>query len=372
MSDWTRPEPTPARPSPEVVRAGGLSAGELSPGELRWLAGVLTDAGEAPLAPLSSARITQGRSNLTHVLTDGASRWVLRTPPRAGRTPSAHDVAREQRVTAALVGTDVPVPAPVALVEGDDNPLGGSCAIAAFVAGETIQTRAQVEGLSPEQVTGICGELVRVLAALHSIDHVAVGLERLGRPDAYAERQLRRWAGQWAIVGRGDRDHDRVATQIAEALGRSIPAQPRTGIVHGDYRIDNTIVDLAEPSPLRAVVDWELSTVGDPVADVAMMCAYRDPVFDLVVGEPSAWGSDAMPGVGELAALYERASGATLEHWDFHLALARYKVAVIAAGIEHRRLSGGSGVRVATAGDAVPVLLEQALAGCRSLKGGAA
>jgi aminoglycoside phosphotransferase (APT) family kinase protein len=144
--------------------------------------------------------------------------------------------------------------------------------------------------------------------------------------------------------------------------------QRNSSILHGDYRIDNTILDLAigRPPSIAAVVDWELSTIGDPIADVAMMCAYRHPVFDLIVGVPSAWTSPLLPGVADLATLYESAGGVTLADWDFHLALAYFKIAVIAAGIEHRRQSGaGLGLGFDTAGQSVPTYLDLGLKALR-------
>jgi aminoglycoside phosphotransferase (APT) family kinase protein len=136
--------------------------------------------------------------------------------------------------------------------------------------------------------------------------------------------------------------------------------------VHGDYRIDNVILDAAAPHRVVAVVDWEMSTLGDPLADVALMCVYREPVFDLVIGVDAAWTSDRLPTAGDLAERYAVASGRDLQHWDFHLALAYFKVAVIAAGIAYRqRTSHGSSD---VADDAVSPLIA---AGLRTLGGSA-
>lgn len=341
------------------------SAASLSPAELDLLAGVLERAGAAPRGPLSASLIAGGKSNLTFRLTDGVSAWVMRTPPRAGRTPSAHDVAREFRVTSALYGTGVPVARAVALEE-DEGLIGGPFAIAEFVAGRTIQARAQLDELDDATVDAVVGSLVAVLAALHRVDPVAVGLERFGRFDAYAERQLRRWAGQWDLVGPpGLRER---GSEVARRLRTRIPPQRGASIVHGDYRIDNTLLVLdTAPPRVAAVVDWELSTIGDPIADVAMMCAYRDPAFDLIVGTRSAWTSPRLPDAASLAVRYESAGGARLHDFEFHLALAYFKVAAIAAGIDYRLRAGAvSGDGFVTAGDSVPVYLdlaERSLAG---------
>ena len=310
--------------------------------------------------------IAGGRSNLTFRLDDGTDQWVLRTPPRSGRTPSAHDVAREFRVTSALGVTDVPVARAVLLHE-DDDVLGGPFSVADFVAGRVIQFRKDLDRLDAPTVTAVSQRLVETLATLHRVDPNAVGLERFGRPDAYAARQLRRWAGQWELV----RDHslDTLAGEVSGRLGRQLPEQRTAGIVHGDFRIDNTLLDLDGPDAprLAAVVDWELSTIGDPVADVATMLAYRDPAFDLIVGEPSAWTSSRLPDPARLAAAYEAAGGVPLVDLDLHLALAHYKIAVIAAGIAHRHRAGsGSGAGFETAGTAVAPFLEAARSALRS------
>jgi aminoglycoside phosphotransferase (APT) family kinase protein len=335
--------------------------GELAEHELAAIAEVISRAGAVVVGPLSSEVISGGRSNLTYVLTDGAVSWVMRMPPRVGRTPSAHDVAREYRVTAALRGTGVPVPRAIALCE-DESVIGGPFAVAEFVHGRTVQTRDELDGLDDTAVAAVGRSLVETLAALHRVDHLAVGLKTFGRPDAYAERQLRRWSSQWALVGATVLRP--LAAALSSRLAASIPVQRSTGIVHGDYRIDNTILELDQAAGPRvaAVVDWELSTIGDPVADVAMMCVYRNAVFDLIVGAPSAWTSPRLSNPAALAEMYEVAGGVTLVDWDFHLALACFKIAVIAAGIDHRARAGAAaGPGFDTAGEAVATYLELGL-----------
>lgn len=284
---------------------------------------------------LEGRRITGGRSNLTYLISDGTHRWVLRRPPASGRTPSAHDVAREFRVTRALSGTTVPVPRPVLLCE-DQHVLGAPFTIAEFVDGTTVQTRDELDELDDPTLGDAVRLLVETLASLHRIDYAGAGLTRFGRPDHYAARQLRRWAGQWDLIGTDDPDAHTAGKELIRLLEQSVPEQRATAIVHGDFRIDNTLLRFHPLPTLVAVVDWELSTIGDPVADVAMMCAYRHPAFDLVIGTRTAWTSERLPPPEVLAASYESAGGATLANWDFHLALAYFKIAVIAAGIDHR------------------------------------
>jgi aminoglycoside phosphotransferase (APT) family kinase protein len=333
---------------------------ELTPSELAAVADVLTAAGTEVVGPLRASLIAGGRSNLTFRLRDDASSWVLRTPPRAGRTPSAHDVAREYWVTRALGAVGVPVPQAVVLCE-DESVIGGPFAVAVFVDGTTVQTRADLDLLDDVTVDECVDRLIEVLAGLHSVDHVAAGLERFGRPDGYCARQVGRWSSQWKLVGIPALD--RAATEVSERLGAALPVQRSVGIVHGDFRIDNTILRLRGPVQVAALVDWELSTVGDPVADVALMCVYRHPALDLVLGSPSAWTSDRLPAPEELAAMYEASGGVDLAAWDFHLALGYFKLAVIAAGIDYRYRAGAThGSGFDTAGDAVGPLLEAAQA----------
>ncbi len=341
-------------------RAVTAPADQVGDVELAAVARWLTERGMPVAGPLSARPLTGGRSNLTYELSDGESRWVLRTPPRAGQTPSAHDVAREHRVTAALASTNVPVARAIGVCE-DPSLLGVPFTVSSFVAGQTVRARSELDGLDDSAVEAISSRLVETLAALHRVDHVAVGLAEFGRPGGYAQRQLRRWANQWEIVGTPQLAP--LVAQVSARLAASLPPQPHVGIVHGDYRIDNTILRLdAGPPAVAAVVDWELSTIGDPVADVAMMCAYRQPVFDLVAGSSSAWTSPRLGSPDQLADAYEAAGGVPLASWDFHVALACFKIAVIAAGIDHRVRAGvPAGPGEETAGAAVPAYLELSL-----------
>jgi aminoglycoside phosphotransferase (APT) family kinase protein len=334
---------------------------DLSADQLTAVADRMSEAGASVAGPLTATPITGGRSNLTYALSDGTSRWVLRTPPRTGRTASAHDVAREHRVTAALMATEVPV-APAVLLCEDEDVLGLPFTVSGFVEGVGVRSQADLASYDDDAVACVVESLLKTLAALHRVDPVAVGLDTFGRPDGYAARQLRRWSGQWATVG--TEALGPLAGEVVRALGASVPEQRATSVVHGDYRVDNVLIG-APGTPgqgqVNAVVDWELSTIGDPVADVAMMCAYRHEPFDLVMGAPSAWTSPRLPKADDLAADYERVGGVALEHWDFHAALACFKVAVISAGIDHRRRAGsGSGPGFDTAGQAVEPYLELA------------
>jgi len=164
-----------------------------------------------------------------------------------------------------------------------------------------------------------------------------VGLADFGKPSGYLERQVRRWGSQWELVRLPEDRRDADVERLHSGLSQSIPQQSRTSIVHGDYRIDNTILDADDPTKVRAVVDWELSTLGDPLSDAALMCVYRDPALDLIVNAQAAWTSPLLPTTDELADRYSLVSGLPLSHWEFYMALAYFKLAIIAAGIDFRR-----------------------------------
>lgn len=291
---------------------------------------------------LRAELISGGRSNLTFRVHDDASAWVLRRPPMHGLTPSAHDMAREYRVVAALADTPVPVADAVTLCE-DESVLGAPFAMVSYVPGRVVRSAGELEAIGDRTEIDRCvDELIRVLANLHAVDPVSVGLADFGRPDGYLERQVRRWAGQWQHVRLDDDDRDADVHRLHSALAEAVPPQSGSSIVHGDYRIDNTILDSHDAANVRAVVDWELSTLGDPVSDAALMCAYRNPAMDLILNLQSAWTSPLIPPPDELAHRYSTISGRPLANWPFYMSLAYFKIAIIAAGIDfRRRMAGG-------------------------------
>jgi aminoglycoside phosphotransferase (APT) family kinase protein len=312
--------------------------------------------------PLTSELVSGGKSNLTYVVTDGTHRWIVRRPPLSGLTLSAHDVAREWRVTQALQYSAVPVPPAVALCE-DLAVIGAPFAVTAFISGQVVRTRAQLDTYTSRELEACVTELVRVLADLHSVDVDEVGLGDLGRPDGFVERQVRLWWRQWNEVKNADlRDATSLHSRLVTALPRS---SAQIGVVHGDYRIDNTLVDSADISKVLAVIDWELATVGDVLTDVALMCVYRQPQLDPILGLDAAWASDRLPDGDAIAEAYARRRGVDLDHWPFYLALANFKLAVIAQGISYRaRRGAASDPTAALAEQAVPALLA---AGLRAL-----
>ena len=262
------------RGPPLVDRAPGAAPGSPGPRmrdasttvDLDAVADVLSGAGVTLAGGLRAELIEGGRSNLTFVVSDDQHRWVLRRPPVGGTTPSAHDVAREYRVARALETTDVPVARTVALCE-DVRVIGSPFTVVEFVDGLTIRTQAELELLDDAATARCVQGLVSRPGRAPPDRPREVGLECFGRTKNYAERQLRRWSGQWELTAR---DPSRSADRLLERLRERVPEQRWATIVHGDFRIDNTLLDRDDPGIVRAIVDWELSTIGDPVADVAI------------------------------------------------------------------------------------------------------
>ncbi|HEY6858069.1 MAG TPA: phosphotransferase family protein [Mycobacterium sp.] len=313
--------------------------------DLSALDGYLRSAGIGRDGDLTAQLISGGRSNLTFLVADDSSKWVLRRPPLHGLTPSAHDMTREYKVVSALADTAVPVARAVALCN-DESVLGAPFQMVEYVAGQVVRSRADLEALEAQGderiIEGCVDALIQVLADLHAVDPAAVGLADFGKASGYLERQVRRWGSQWELVRLPDDDRDADVARLRSALQEAIPEQSRTSIVHGDYRIDNTILDANDPGQVRAVVDWELSTLGDPLSDAALMCVYRDPSLDLIINAHAAWTSPQLPVADELAHRYSVVSGQPLAHWNFYMALAYLKLAIIAAGIDFRRRMSGS------------------------------
>ena len=315
-------------------------------------------AGEPVVGVLRSEMIAGGRSNITiRVEDEGGHGWVLRRPPVAGVIESAHDVTREYKVVRALGATPVPVPRAVT-ADDTESGLGFRYGITEYVPGVVVRTRDDISQWSSIDFQRCAEGLLDALVELHSVGPSTVGLGDLGRHDGYAARQLMRWGRQWETMGL--EDHREV--RLREILGGRVPDQTATCVVHGDYRIDNVLLDPTDNGRVLAILDWELSTLGDPFADVGLMCAYRHAALDLILGHPAAWTSPDLPGPEELRAQYEDRRGERITAFPFHLGLAYYKLAVIAAGIDYRqRLGGASEAGPSRVGEAVVSLLEAGL-----------
>lgn len=275
---------------------------------------------------------------MTYRFTDGHSAWVLRRPPSGGLTQSAHDVLREFKVTSALQDTPVPVVRTVGC-EGSGEVLGAPFAVLEYVDGRTMCSSSDLAGWTDQDCADCAAGLVGALVALHRVDcGAAVGLADFGRSDSYAARQLRRWLRQWQEMAATDPRADR----LLALLQKRVSEQATCAVVHGDDRVDNTVLDATDPGTVRAILDWEMSTLGDPVDDVALMCAYQHPALAGVDGMDAAGTDTRFPGRDALRQMYEERAGAPLTDWSFHLALAIYKIAVIAEGIAYRHRLGAS------------------------------
>jgi aminoglycoside phosphotransferase (APT) family kinase protein len=292
-----------------------------------WIDAVVGDV----VHPLRFARIGRGQSNITYRVTDATGRrWVLRRPPLGVLLPSAHDVVREYRILAALCATGCPVPRPLGQCT-DAEVTGAPFYLMDHASGEVIADRAAAARLSERTRTAIGGSVVRVLADLHRVDVDSVGLGDLARRDGYAARQLRRWRGQWEASKTREIE---AVERVADALEAALPEQHDSGIVHGDYKLDNLMVDGS--GTVTAVLDWELCTLGDPLADVGLLLAYwtRDG-DDAPLGDRGT-SLAGFPSREELVEAYAAESGRDVAALSFYRTLAYWKLAVIVQGVYRR------------------------------------
>ena len=303
-----------------------------------WL--VANVAGAA--APFTFDVIAGGHSNLTFRVTgaDG-HRYVLRRPPLGHVLASAHDMGREHRILAALQDTAVPVP-PVRGFCDDLAVNGAPFYVMEFVDGHVIRDRAMAERILSEQARADASRsLVDTMAAIHAVDLDSVGLSELGRHDGYIERQLKRWYGQW---NQGKTRELPAVDRVHDALLSRIPEQGPATIVHGDYRLDNSMVDAN--GNVIAVLDWEICTLGDPLADLGLLHVYWTGPND----PEGAWSTTSTSAPGfwdrhQLAERYAEVSGRDIAHLDFYIAFAFWKLACIVEGVYSRYLGGALGDR---------------------------
>ncbi|MFE4361661.1 phosphotransferase family protein [Kitasatospora sp. NPDC056800] len=306
--------------------------------------------------PVRADLVEGGRSNLTYVLGDGASRWVLRRPPLGHVLATAHDMGREYRVMTALRDTGVPVPRTL-LLDPDDETLGAPWYLMEYVSGTAHRDVAPLATLGERRVHALGQRLVDTLATLHRIDPAAVGLADFGRPEGYLERQLRRWSKQLAASRSRDLPElDRLHARLAERL----PASPAPALVHGDYRLDNVLVDDADT--ITAVLDWEMSTLGDPLTDIGLLVMYTElaGVGGGII--PSAMTAPGFPKADEIVSRYADATGRRAEDLDWYVAFASFKLAAVAEGIHYRFRQGRTlGAGFERAGEMAPILARHGL-----------
>ncbi|MEV4685444.1 phosphotransferase family protein [Streptomyces kurssanovii] len=306
--------------------------------------------------PLSARLIQGGRSNLTYAVTDGTTRWVVRRPPLGHVLATAHDMKREHRVISALAPTAVPVPQPVLLCE-DDSVIGSPFYVMEFVDGTPYRTAEQLAPLGAERTRDAVLSLVDTLVDLHAVAPEAVGLGDFGRPEGFLDRQLRRWGKQLA-ASRG-RDLAGI-DELHAALGRALPDSPAAAVVHGDYRLDNVLI--GDDDRIKAVLDWEMSTLGDPLTDLGLLVMYskRLELPDSPVSTTA--GAVGHPSPAELIERYAERSGRDTSAISWYEAFAWFKLAVILEGIHYRYTLGQTvGAGFDRIGDLVPLFIQHGL-----------
>ncbi|GLY71222.1 phosphotransferase family protein [Amycolatopsis taiwanensis] len=308
--------------------------------------------------PLAAEVVAGGRSNLTYLVRDPHSRWVVRRPPLGHVLPTAHDMAREYRVISALGPTAVPVPKTILLCQ-DPDVLGGPFYVMEHVPGTPYRSETQLAELGPARTRAIAEALVDTLVELHAVDPGSVGLADFGRPRGFLERQLRRWKKQ--LDASRSRDLPGIE-RLHERLAAALPVSAEATIVHGDYRLDNVLVQAAaspdqaaadgatteragaKPAKseveIMAVLDWEMSTLGDPLTDLALLIAYaeRERIDTGVL--PKVSSAPGYPGTDEVIDRYARVSGRDVSALAWYVGFAFFKMAVILEGIYYRFSQG--------------------------------
>lgn len=301
--------------------------------------------------------IPGGLSNLTYEVTDGQREYIVRRAPLGHVLATAHDMWREYRVMSHLAASAVPVPKTYAYC-GDSDVLGAPFLVMEKVRGTPYRHLAELEGLGPDRTRSCCLRMVDTLAVLHGVDPDSVGLGDFGRPDGFLARQVRRWNTQLAL------SHSRKLDGSAELhrlLEMRVPAASAVAIVHGDYRLDNLLIN--EQDVVEAVLDWEMATLGDPLADVGLMLAYQHRVN---AGNGDIADVSAAPGFlteEEVLDRYCQQTGVELPEMSFYLGLGYFKRAVILETIHYRHLQGqATGPGLAHVGDAVVPLIHAGIA----------
>src|SRR5580693_3832836 len=344
-----------------------------SPARLeKWLSGTL---GGEPAVLTGIQLIAGGRSNLTYRLAvsgpGGERLLVLRRPPLGHVLPTAHDMSREFRVLSALAGTRVPV-APLVASCTDVEVIGAPFYVMEYVPGVVLRTRNDTKDLTEAQAAELSRHLAEMLAAIHGVDVNQVGLGDLGRGAGYLRRQLDRWQRQWELSVTEERPG---YTQLVERLTAALPAETegQTTLVHGDYRLDNALVMLNPRPRITAVVDWEMATLGDPLADLGLTLVYwtedGEEGWLTPAGSPAGTrgvtaDATASPGFwtrAEFAAEYARLTGRDVSRIGYYVAFGYFKLAVVLEGIHARYEQGKTvGEGFEQEGFAVPLLIARA------------
>lgn len=294
-------------------------------------------AGEILASPIG-----EGHSNVTYLIQRRGGEFVLRRPPRGPLPPSAHDVLREARLLRALQDTAARVPRVLA-VGDDESIIGAPFYVMEKVEGDVIVTSMPPALDNPVERRRTALELIDALVEIHGVDWMAAGLEGFGRPTGYLERQLRRFSGLWEI----NRTREIPAVEsVAAWLGENLPESGPATVVHGDFRLGNTLFAPGAPARLAAVLDWEMATIGDPLADVGYLCMMWTEAGDPQGGMRDALGkvtrAEGFPTRAELVALYEQRSGRSMRDMRWYTTLAVWKSVVFMEGNYKRAVAGST------------------------------
>lgn len=289
--------------------------------------------------PVEIERVRAGHSNLTFFITRGDDRWVLRRPPRPPFPPKAHDVLREHRLISALFETGVPVPRAVMACD-DDSVIGAPFYVMERLDGVVVRRELPPEMDTPEQGRAAAEAMIDALVSLHGVDVESGPLSEIGRPDGYLKRQVDLWGRQWEE--NKTREIPEI-NRVGEKLAATIPDSGRPAVVHGDFKLDNLIFYPDPPASVAGILDWEMATLGDPMADVGYLAAMwlgHDGPSSLLLGLSLATSSRNFPPIEELLDRYASQSGRSLEQLPWYRTLAIWKLAILLEGSRKRHLAG--------------------------------
>ncbi|HKR97936.1 MAG TPA: phosphotransferase family protein [Candidatus Dormibacteraeota bacterium] len=313
--------------------------------------------------PLRAELIPGGRSNLTYIVEGGSQSVVLRRPPLAHVLPTAHDMHRESTVLQALRDTDIPVPRVVVACD-DESVIGAPFYVMEYVDGHIVRNRMPDAFADTAAVRAAMSQaLLETLVRLHEVRPDDVGLSGFGHPDGFLARQVRRWWQQWEASKTRELP---AMDELHRLLEKTVPPQSQPGIVHGDYRLDNLMFAPDDPSSVVAVLDWEMSTVGDPLCDLGLLLVYWAERDDEPAARALHGGTvTVQPGFftrAQIIEQYRSRSSRDLAMLDWYIALGAYKLAIIAEGINARFLMGMTvGAGFDEVGTMVPPIVEHAL-----------
>lgn len=321
--------------------------------------------GEA--VPLVAERFSGGHSNETFFITRGDQRWVLRRPPLPPYLPTAHDVSREFRFISALKDTNVPVPQPVLFCD-DESVIGAPFYLMERLPGVVIRDKLPPQFDNEESGKEIAEDLIQTLVKLHAVDWQNTSIASIGKPEGYIARQIKRWTGQ--LEGAYTRPvPDLVA--VKDWLAAHLPESPAATIVHGDYRIDNCMYSADHPARVIGVLDWEMATLGDPLADLGYLLSFWRNRDEPEQAFPRDMGyitiRPGFPTREEVRDRYAELSGRKVGEMNFYIALAIWKLAILLEGSYKRHLSGQTDDPFfATLKEGVPALAKRALRVCNN------